>query len=100
LNIITNAFTASKDGGWIKIALEKRDINTVAVTICDNGTGISEEDLKHIFEPFFSTKGEFGTGLGLSITHEIITRLGGKITVESTLGVGSCFTLILPRTKA
>lgn len=100
LNIVNNAFSALQDGGWIKISLKKKDINTVAVTVCDNGSGISEEDQKHIFEPFFSTKGEFGTGLGLSITHEIMHKLGGEISVKSTLGEGTCFTVTLPRTKA
>jgi len=100
LNIINNALAALKDGGWIKFILEERDTDMVAVMICDNGSGISPEDLKHIFEPFFSTKGEFGTGLGLSITYGIVEKLGGNISVESQLGSGTCFTVILPRRKA
>lgn len=96
LNIINNAFGALQDGGWIRISLEERENHMVAVTICDNGSGISKEDLKHIFEPFFSTKGKFGTGLGLSITYEIVQKLGGQISVESELGEGTCFTVTLP----
>ncbi len=99
LNIINNAFAAVDDNGWIRIAVEDRNNNMVAVTICDNGTGISKEDVKRLFEPFFSTKGQFGTGLGLSITNDIIQKLGGRIEVESELGEGTCFIIILPRTK-
>jgi signal transduction histidine kinase len=100
LNIINNAIAAIKEGGWIRFTLEEVEAGGVAVKICDNGTGISPEDLKHIFEPFFSTKGEFGTGLGLSITYDIIKKLGGDIQVESQLGKGTCFTILLPRQKA
>ncbi len=99
LNIINNAFAAVDDGGWIRIAVEERGFNKIAVIICDNGSGISKEDMKRIFEPFFSTKGRFGTGLGLSITKDIVEKLGGEIGVESELGEGTCFTVILPRTK-
>jgi signal transduction histidine kinase len=68
----------------------------VAVTITDNGHGIPPQNLKHIFEPFFSTKGEFGTGLGLSITHGIVEKLGGKIEVQSEIDRGTTFTVTLP----
>ena len=69
-----------------------------AVTISDTGRGISKEDLKQIFEPFFTTKKE-GTGLGLSITYGIVQKLGGTISVESTVGKGTSFTVLLPITK-
>ena len=85
-----------KDGGKIDIAIISQDHSSVAVKITDNGTGIPKEDLKNIFEPFFSTKGEFGTGLGLSITKDIIEKLGGKIDVESEENVGTSFTVSLP----
>ncbi|MFH1862567.1 MAG: ATP-binding protein [bacterium] len=98
LNIINNAFAAVPDGGLVRISLREQD-DFVAVMICDNGSGISKEDLKHIFEPFFSTKGEFGTGLGLSITYGIVEKLGGDISVESELGKRTCFTVSLPRKK-
>lgn len=99
LNIITNAFAAVDDGGRVEIAGRMRDAGSVAIAIKDNGSGISEENLAHIFEPFFSTKGEFGTGLGLSITRDIVEKLGGKIEVESELGKGTCFTVLLPLKK-
>lgn len=100
LNIISNALAALSDGGWMRFILKQSDAEHVAVVICDNGKGISPENLKHIFEPFFSTKGEFGTGLGLSITHDIIGKLGGQIDVESELGKGTCFTIMLPNRKS
>jgi signal transduction histidine kinase len=69
----------------------------VRIEIADSGHGIPATALKSVFEPFFTTKTEgAGTGLGLSITYGIVTRLGGRISVESTEGVGTVFTLLLP----
>ncbi len=100
LNIINNAFAAVGEGGKIDISMrEERDEDAVAVTIKDNGHGISEEDLKRIFEPFFTTKKEGGVGLGLSITYGIVEKLGGRISVESKVGQGTGFTVILPAQK-
>jgi two-component system NtrC family sensor kinase len=96
LNIINNAFAAVQDGGRIELGAAPAGDDRVKVTIRDDGTGIRPEDLKHIFEPFFSTKGEFGTGLGLSITYNLVQKLGGHIEVESEYGRGACFTVILP----
>jgi signal transduction histidine kinase len=63
----------------------------------DNGTGIRDEHLTRLFEPFFTTKsvGD-GSGLGLSISYGIVERHGGHIDVSSTLGEGTCFTVVLP----
>jgi len=98
LNILTNAFYAVKDNlGKIDISVEIKDDEMVYVTVSDNGVGISKENLDHIFEPFYTTKGEYGTGLGLSITYGIIQKLGGNINVESELGIGTQFTIILPK---
>jgi two-component system NtrC family sensor kinase len=96
LNIINNAFAAVSDGGVIDIGIAGVADGYQAVSITDNGHGISEENLNHIFEPFFTTKQGYGTGLGLSITHGIVEKLGGRIDVESTLGVGTKFTVTLP----
>jgi len=96
LNILSNAFAAVDDGGQIDVSLELVDDNTVAVTISDNGAGIPEELIDHVFEPFFSTKGDYGTGLGLSITFGIVENLGGRIDVQSTVGEGTSFTVQLP----
>ncbi|MFH1737918.1 MAG: ATP-binding protein [bacterium] len=96
LNIVNNAFAAVDEGGKIDIDLRAADADIVSVTISDNGCGISEESLKHIFEPFFTTKGSYGTGLGLSITYGIVSKLGGRIDVESQLGRGTSFIVTLP----
>jgi signal transduction histidine kinase len=96
LNILSNAFAAVEDGGKIDIAVKQEDENAVAVTISDNGPGIPEEHLARIFEPFFSTKGDYGTGLGLSITFGIVEKLGGWIDVQSEVGEGARFTVRLP----
>ncbi len=99
LNIITNAIAAVANGGRIDISASRYQDSSVVVAITDNGAGIPEENLKYIFEPFFSTKGEFGTGLGLSITRDIVEKLGGKIHVESEVGKGTRFLVTLPLTK-
>jgi signal transduction histidine kinase len=96
LNILSNAFAAVEDRGKIGISVKREDNNTVAVTIRDNGSGIPEEHLARIFEPFFSTKGDYGTGLGLSITFGIVEKLHGWIDVQSKVGEGTSFTVRLP----
>ncbi len=99
LNILNNALKAVEDGGKIDISAARRENNRIGIFITDNGIGIPEENLEHIFEPFFSTKGEFGTGLGLSITNDIIHKLGGEIEVESEVGEGTRFIVTLPVRK-
>ena len=64
--------------------------------MCDNGKGMPQEVLRHIFEPFYSTKKNKGTGLGMFITYGIVRRLGGDIRVESEEGRGSVVRIILP----
>jgi signal transduction histidine kinase len=68
----------------------------VEIKISDNGSGISKEDLARIFEPFYSTKGQKGTGLGLAVIWGIIDNHDGTINVESNLGKGTTFTILLP----
>ncbi len=96
LNIINNSFEALDDGGRLDIHIEAKDAGRVAVTITDNGHGISEDDIGRIFEPFFTSKKKQGTGLGLSITYGIIQKLGGEIKVKSKVDEGTGFTVILP----
>jgi signal transduction histidine kinase len=96
LNIVNNAFAAVNDGGRIEIGIEPADERSVAVSILDNGSGISEENLAHIFDPFFTTKEGAGTGLGLSITYGIVKKLGGRIDVSSEIDKGTRFTVTLP----
>ncbi|MCA9405411.1 MAG: hypothetical protein KC684_02655 [Candidatus Omnitrophica bacterium] len=106
-NIVINAIDAMEDNGTLTISTsikkefdsEKSDkpkkINFFTISIEDTGHGIPEDNLKHIFDPFYSP-GERKTGLGLSIAHRIITEHGGNITVESELNKGSTFTVWLP----
>lgn len=101
LNLLTNAVQAiTHEKGKIKITTRQDGTNAV-VKISDNGTGIQPEHLNKIFEPFFTTKdvGK-GTGLGLSIVYKIIEKHGGKISVESTVGKGATFTVLLPIERA
>ena len=97
LNIINNAFAAMEDGGRLTIKASRLDPGHVAVSIRDTGCGISPNDLKQIYDPFFSTKTRTGgTGLGLSITYGLVSEIGGQIEVESQVGEGTCFTVKLP----
>jgi two-component system NtrC family sensor kinase len=97
VNLITNAVQAMSTGGKLFIATRagKRG-SSVEITVMDTGKGIAPEFLPHIFDPFFSTKGEGGTGLGLSVSYGIIKNHKGEIRVESKVGVGTTFTVELP----
>jgi len=101
LNIIMNAIDSMPNGGELHViprSASQRSEPTrqsLAIEISDTGCGISPEDLKHIFEPFF-TKKEKGTGLGLAITQGIIEKHGGTIKVESKIGQGTTFKITLP----
>jgi two-component system NtrC family sensor kinase len=97
VNLITNAVQAMKSGEKLYIGTRTgRQGDTVEITVMDTGKGIAPEFLPHIFDPFFSTKGEGGTGLGLSVSYGIIKNHGGEIRVESKVGVGTTFTIELP----
>jgi len=96
INLLVNAAQAIKDHGEI-IVRSWSDIDSAYVSISDTGSGISKENLQHIFDVFFTTKevGK-GTGLGLAISLEIVKKHGGELTVESEIGKGTTFTLRLP----
>jgi two-component system NtrC family sensor kinase len=99
LNIINNAFEAVDDGGNITIATKESELELGAVeaTIADDGRGIHPDELKHIFDPFYTKGKEQGTGLGLSISYGIVAKCGGDIRVKSEVGKGSSFTVVLPK---
>ena len=99
LNILNNALAAVSDGGRITIHASRLDDGHIAISIADDGVGISADNLERIFEPFFTTKEGIGTGLGLSITYGIVNKLGGHIDVESEPGVGTRFTVVLPTAR-
>jgi len=99
-NLVSNAVDAMPEGGILKVTTSVESLsgkNYVAAMVSDTGTGISEENLKMIYEPFFTTKREKQeTGLGLAITKKIVEGHGGLIKVESTAGKGSTFALYFP----
>jgi two-component system NtrC family sensor kinase len=100
LNLMLNACDAMPNGGQLHISTElscrnERDEQWVVVAVRDTGVGINPEHMPHLFEPFYTTKPQ-GTGLGLAISAHIVTQHGGHIQVESTPGVGSTFTVLLP----
>jgi len=97
LNILNNGLSAVEKDGVITITSWEYDLKNVAISIQDNGSGMSRETMKHIFEPFFTTKKHYGTGLGLSITYGIVKKMGGDIQVESEQGKGTKFTVILAK---
>jgi two-component system NtrC family sensor kinase len=100
LNLINNSVDAmGPSGGTIQVATGQQD-GWIVLTVADDGTGIAEANLARIFDPFYTTKpvGQ-GTGLGLSICYGIIKKLGGNITVQSTKGKGTIFTIELPVTS-
>jgi PAS domain S-box-containing protein len=94
LNLIQNAQAAMPNGGLLTIATQVSD-NEIRISICDTGIGINEENLKKIFEPYFTTK-DNGTGLGLTLVYKIIKEHRGEISVESRVGEGTNFEIILP----
>jgi two-component system NtrC family sensor kinase len=96
VNLLLNARDAMPSGGEVRIQTSKND-TMVVVDITDTGVGISEEDIKRIYDPFFTTKqtGK-GTGLGLAVTYGIIQEHGGRIFVDSAPGQGTHFRLKLP----
>lgn len=96
MNILDNAQDAIKDTGTLTINTQKIG-NKVKIEFIDTGCGIPEENLKKVFDPFFTTKpvGK-GTGLGMSISYRVINDHKGTINVESKVGVGTKFTIMLP----
>ncbi|WP_372723460.1 sensor histidine kinase [Novipirellula sp.] len=97
-NIVRNAIQASPSGATVRIEIDAKD-ERVAVLVADQGSGISDDVLPHIFEPFFSTKGELkeGMGLGLSVTRNLIESMDGEINVATEVGEGTTFRVMLPR---
>jgi signal transduction histidine kinase len=96
INLLANALDAVERGGHVTLS-GRSDGGAVEVVVADSGSGIPPEDLRRIFEPFYTTKGRGkGTGLGLAICRELVAALGGTIAVESAPGQGSTFTVRLP----
>jgi PAS domain S-box-containing protein len=94
LNLVKNAQAAMSAGGLLTIATRHID-NEIRISVIDTGSGISEENLSKIFEPYFTTK-ESGTGLGLTLVFKIIREHQGEISVDSREGEGTAFEISLP----
>jgi len=94
VNLSLNAIQAMPDGGWLKIATRKND-GFIEVEFADTGCGIPEENMKKLYDPFFTTKAR-GVGLGLAVTQGIIARHNGNIEVKSEVGKGTVFLVKLP----
>ncbi len=93
VNLILNAIQASPEGGQVEVGVDQRQ-DYLSAWVEDQGQGLSPEDRERVFDPFYSTKPE-GTGLGLTISHEIVTRHGGYIGLESQPGC-TRFSVYLP----
>ncbi|HEB76074.1 MAG TPA: HAMP domain-containing sensor histidine kinase, partial [Nitrospirae bacterium] len=94
INLMINSFDAVDKNGKIRVSTTLSG-GGLLLSVEDNGRGIREEDMENIFNPFFTTRTR-GTGLGLAVSRKIAKEHGGDITVESALGEGSTFTLLLP----
>ena len=96
VNLILNAIQASPEGGQVLVGVEQQQ-DYFVTWVEDRGQGLSPFDRERIFDPFYSTKPE-GTGLGLAISHEIITRQGGYIALDSEPGC-TRFSIYLPKSR-
>jgi signal transduction histidine kinase len=101
VNLLDNAVKFNRPGGEVWVESEKTGDGRLRISVADNGIGIPSDDLPRIFERFYRvdkarSREVGGTGLGLSIVKHAVERMGGKIAVESQLGKGSKFTVLLP----
>ncbi|MBO5986268.1 MAG: ATP-binding protein [Lachnospiraceae bacterium] len=99
-NLVENAIKYNKEHGWVKVVLDA-DHQYFTLEVSDSGVGIPEKDLPHVYERFYRADKSHsreigGTGLGLSITKSAVLMHKGSITVTSTVGEGSCFTVKIP----
>ena len=100
LNLYLNAIEAMERGGTLTVSLYREERSPwVKIMVSDTGTGISKEDLEHVFDPYFTTK-QSGTGLGLAIVHKIIEAHRGEVRAESEIGRGTTVSVLLPVTEA
>ncbi len=97
MNLLVNAHQAITGSGLVEVTTDNADDKMVSISIRDTGGGIAQETIDRIWDPFFTTKeAGKGVGLGLALTYDIVKRHGGDIRVESRIGEGSLFTVVLP----
>ncbi len=94
-NLVDNAAEASPAGAEVTLRAARAQTGDVHIDVVDRGRGIDARDLARIFDPFFTTRAD-GTGLGLAICHKVVAAHGGELRVQSALGQGSTFTIVLP----
>lgn len=94
LNLIRNAVDAMPGGGNLTVSARRNGANAL-VSVSDNGRGMTEEEARNLFVPFFTTKSD-GTGLGLAYVQQVISEHGGRIDCATTRGKGSTFSIQLP----
>jgi two-component system cell cycle sensor histidine kinase/response regulator CckA len=110
-NLVANGRDAMHGGGTISIDVshcgpdgvqprKRASADMLRISVRDNGCGIPDSELPLIFEPMFTTKRSTGTGLGLAVVHQILTKHGGDVIVDSTPGVGTVFHLLIPKSTA
>jgi signal transduction histidine kinase len=97
-NLLSNAFRWTPEGGRIDLELSQEN-GSVSVAVADTGPGITQEERERIFRPFWSRDGG-GTGLGLAIARELALALGGRIELQTAVGLGSRFELVLPAAES
>ena len=96
-NLVANAKDAMKELGSGTLTIStKKNSDFVILSVADTGTGIPQENLTKIFDPYFTTK-KSGTGIGLTLVYKIIRGMGGDISVNSKQGAGTTFSITLPR---
>jgi len=96
LALVINAIDAMPQGGNLWVSTRTSDNGEVELLVRDDGIGIPEEHLRHVFEPFYTTKESGGSGLGLAISQNIVERHGGRIELKSTAGRGTSVHVFLP----
>ncbi len=111
MNLVVNARDAMPQGGSVVVGTANVEIDShptgpyegvpsgsyVVLSVSDTGGGIAEDIIPHLFEPFFTTKGEGGTGLGLATVYGVVGQSGGRVIVQSAVGQGTTFRVLLPR---
>jgi two-component system, OmpR family, phosphate regulon sensor histidine kinase PhoR len=104
LNLVANAIKFNRPGGEVRVGVQREPSGAVAITVADTGVGIPYQDLPRIFERFYRvdkarSRQVGGTGLGLSIVKHVVERMKGTVGVESQLGRGTTFTILLPAAR-